>query len=81
MQEAHKALLSSDKEMFRLSVADEVPGLNVLPRILLPLAGPEEFELDVSSKLEISPVFLVIAGRRATPSRTAVPTVNKSSRA
>ncbi|CAG7851745.1 SubName: Full=Uncharacterized protein {ECO:0000313/EMBL:CCA71655.1} [Serendipita indica DSM 11827] len=46
IQEAHKALLSSDKEVFRLTFADEVPGLNVLPRILLPLAGPEEFELE-----------------------------------
>ncbi|KIM33022.1 hypothetical protein M408DRAFT_326691 [Serendipita vermifera MAFF 305830] len=47
IQEAHKMMLSSEKETFPLSFVDKpVPGLDILPRILLPLAGPEEFELE-----------------------------------
>lgn len=48
MVEAHTALLSTEKETCSISTTEsQVPGLYVLPRILLPLAGPEEFELEV----------------------------------
>ncbi|KAF8315432.1 DUF383-domain-containing protein [Clavulina sp. PMI_390] len=47
---AHKAMLASDREMVRLVTAPagnpEAPGINALPAILLPLTGPEEFDLD-----------------------------------
>ncbi|KAG8756469.1 hypothetical protein FRC14_003043 [Serendipita sp. 396] len=47
VHEAHKALLSPESDSFTLSFANEpVPGLDILPRVLLPLAGPEEFDLE-----------------------------------
>ena len=44
----HKAILSPDTE--RVSVSPKellAPGIDALPYLLLPLAGPEEFDLDV----------------------------------
>lgn len=47
VQEAHKLLMSPEEELFTLSFSSKpVAGLNILPSILLPLAGPEEFELE-----------------------------------
>ena len=48
---AHKALLLPEKE--RVAVppsAKEASAIDTLPAILLPLAGPEEFDLDVGSE-------------------------------
>ena len=47
----HKALLSSDKDSVRIvtSTGPLARGINILPAILLPLAGPEEFDLDVGN--------------------------------
>lgn len=43
-------MLSSEKESILLSFVDKlVLGLDLLPRLLLPLAGPEEFELEVTA--------------------------------
>ena len=45
---AHKAMLLPEAE--RVAVAPstkEAPGVDALPAILLPLAGPEEFDMDV----------------------------------
>lgn len=44
-------MLASDKENVKLatSAGPEAPGINALPAILLPLAGPEDFDLDVRS--------------------------------
>ncbi|THH08261.1 hypothetical protein EW145_g2835 [Phellinidium pouzarii] len=49
---AHKAILFSETE--RASIPPSTvpaPGINALPYILLPLAGPEEFDLDDQEKL------------------------------
>lgn len=45
---AHKALLVSDAEAVSISPSRvDAPGMNALPYILLPLAGPEELDLEV----------------------------------
>ena len=45
---AHKAMLFSEVERTAVSPSTkEAPGIDALPAILLPLAGPEEFDLDV----------------------------------
>jgi len=45
---AHRALLSSEEEQITVPPSKvSGPGINVLPAILLPLAGPEELDLDV----------------------------------
>lgn len=41
-------MLGSEEVLIPIPNANQAAlGLNVLPRILLPLAGPEEYELDV----------------------------------
>lgn len=48
MVEGHAAMLSSENDLISIPHSKrQALGLNVLPRILLPLAGPEEYELDV----------------------------------
>jgi hypothetical protein len=48
IQEAHRVLLSPESELNTLSFSEgSVAAIDVLPRVLLPLAGPEEFELEV----------------------------------
>jgi hypothetical protein len=48
VQEAHRLLMSPEEELFTVSFSNKpVAGLNILPSTLLPLAGPEEFELEV----------------------------------
>lgn len=48
VQEAHRVILSPESDLNTLSfVNDPVRGIDVLPRILLPLAGPEEYDLEV----------------------------------
>lgn len=51
-------MLTSDKESIRLVTSPtgspEAPGINVLPAVLLPLAGPEEYDLDVRSEFLLS---------------------------
>lgn len=47
-KEAHKAILSPDTEQIAIPPLDILaPGINMLPYLLLPLAGSEEFDLDV----------------------------------
>ncbi len=48
---AHRAMISEETEEVpdpSSSSTLAAPGVNVLPYVLLPLAGPEEFDLDVS---------------------------------
>ena len=41
-------MLGSEDDLISVLNSNQAAlGLNVLPRILLPLAGPEEYELDV----------------------------------
>ena len=45
---AHRALLTEDTEKVAVPPSTvEAPGINALPYILLPLAGPEEYDLEV----------------------------------
>jgi hypothetical protein len=46
----HRALLTPEDTKVTVPPADEVeaPGIDALPYILLPLAGPEEFDLEVN---------------------------------
>ena len=45
---AHKALLSPETERIAIPPsAVSAPGMDILTYLLLPLAGPEEFDLDV----------------------------------
>ncbi|KAJ8095027.1 Protein hgh1 [Marasmius tenuissimus] len=56
---AHKAILSPETERVAVSGSPTIaPGVGALPYILLPLAGPEEFDLDDQEKLHPSVQFL-----------------------
>ncbi len=47
---AHRALLTEDTEKVAMPPSIiEAPGINILPYVLLPLAGPEEFDLEVTT--------------------------------
>jgi len=79
-------MLASDTELVPLtSDGLAAPGLNLLPYLLLPLAGPEEFDLEA----RIIPLFSVIfsissapsslfSGYGHAPPRTAIPPFNQS---
>jgi len=84
VQEAHRVLLSPESELNTLSFAEgPVAGVDVLPRILLPLAGPEEFELEVCGFCAHKRVKSSHhnAGHGAPPTRTSVPPFNQDTRA
>lgn len=52
----HRALLSPEYENVRVPPSTiEAPGIDILPYILLPLAGPEEFDLDVRINMSLLP--------------------------
>lgn len=76
----HKALLGFDKEPVRLvtSTGPSAPGINILPAILLPLAGPEEFDLDVSSNNDLQKAstsnhrFTTLSGHGDDASRVTI---------
>lgn len=45
---SHRAVLSADSDLVAIPPSTKkAPGVDVLPYILLPLAGPEEFDLEV----------------------------------
>ncbi|PAV19997.1 hypothetical protein PNOK_0493100 [Pyrrhoderma noxium] len=49
---AHKALLYPESELVAVLPSSlTAPGMNILPYVLLPLAGPEEFDLEDQEKL------------------------------
>jgi hypothetical protein len=51
MQAAHPAMLAPETAHVAVPPSTEpAPGIDVLPRLLLPLAGPEEFDIDVRSR-------------------------------
>ncbi|KAG6828550.1 hypothetical protein H0H92_007574 [Tricholoma furcatifolium] len=55
----HKAILSPESEKIAVSPSiATAPGVDALPYILLPLAGPEEFELEDQEKLPEALQFL-----------------------
>ena len=54
----------------------EAHGIDVLPYLLLPLAGPEEFDLEViaSSSIKILPAILILlSGPRQTTRASTIP--------
>ncbi|ELU43534.1 cytoplasmic protein [Rhizoctonia solani AG-1 IA] len=52
---AHMAMLKPDDEMVTVPPSNEAgKGMNLLSFLLLPLAGPEEFDLEVRHKLRMS---------------------------
>jgi len=56
---AHKALLSTDHTQVAVPPSETTaPGINILPSILLPLAGPEEFDLEDQELLHPTLQFL-----------------------
>ncbi|EJF64058.1 hypothetical protein DICSQDRAFT_159976 [Dichomitus squalens LYAD-421 SS1] len=56
---AHRALLTEDTDKVVVPPSTvEAPGINVLPYVLLPLAGPEEFDLEDQEKLPPALQFL-----------------------
>ncbi|KAI0698372.1 DUF383-domain-containing protein [Cytidiella melzeri] len=64
-KEAHKAMLSPDTEQVAVPPSDvKAPGINLLPYLLLPLAGPEEFDLDAQELLPDALQFLPATKKR-----------------
>lgn len=56
---AHKAMLLQDTEKVAIPPSDvEAPGINMLPYLLLPLAGPEEYDLEEQELLPPELQFL-----------------------
>ncbi|KAI0719465.1 DUF383-domain-containing protein [Fomitopsis betulina] len=57
--QAHRALLSPESERVAVPPSTvEAPGMDILPSVLLPLAGPEEFDLEDQEKLPAALQFL-----------------------
>ncbi|KAI0695330.1 hypothetical protein C8T65DRAFT_46549 [Cerioporus squamosus] len=56
---AHRALLTEDSEKVTVPPSTvAAPGIDILPYVLLPLAGPEEFDLEDQEKLPSALQFL-----------------------
>ncbi|KAF9266715.1 DUF383-domain-containing protein [Marasmius fiardii PR-910] len=56
---AHKAILNPETELIAVPPSTiNAPGIGALPYLLLPLAGPEEFDLEDQEKLHPSLQFL-----------------------
>ncbi|KAH7093923.1 DUF383-domain-containing protein [Auriculariales sp. MPI-PUGE-AT-0066] len=56
---AHKAILSPESDLVLVKPSKvRAPGIDALPFILLPLAGPEEFELEDQEKMPSALQFL-----------------------
>ena len=59
IKQAHLAMLSPDTTSVAVPPSEEkAPGMNCLPYILLPLAGPEEFDIEDQDLLPESLQFL-----------------------
>ncbi|KAH9840057.1 DUF383-domain-containing protein [Rhodofomes roseus] len=57
--QAHRALLSPESERVAVQPSTaEAPGMDILPYVLLPLAGPEEFDLEDQELLPPALQFL-----------------------
>ncbi|GLB43293.1 putative protein with domain of unknown function (DUF383) [Lyophyllum shimeji] len=66
----HKAILSPDTVKVSIPPSTaEAPGIDALPYILLPLAGPEEFELEDQEKL-LEPLQFLPATKTREPDAT-----------
>ncbi|KAK7031687.1 hypothetical protein R3P38DRAFT_2925142 [Favolaschia claudopus] len=62
---AHRAILSPDSDSVSVSPSTSVaPGIDALPYILLPLAGPEELDLEDQEKLPDTLQFLPLTKKR-----------------
>lgn len=59
----HRIILGSDKALIQASPSNkaEAPGVNALASILLPLAGPEEFDIDVGHQPSLPPSSRLLA--------------------
>lgn len=77
---AHRALLSPDTTSVNIPPSTiEASGIDVLPYLLLPLAGPEEYELEVRQVYTLFHSTLIRkAGPRAPPPFAPVPPVHKA---
>ncbi|KAF8579914.1 DUF383-domain-containing protein [Ramaria rubella] len=65
----HRALLSVEDAPIAVPPSTvSAPGVNVLPAILLPLAGPEEFDLEDQEKLPLALQFLPPTKKRESDS-------------
>ncbi|KAH0836459.1 hypothetical protein J3R83DRAFT_8067 [Lanmaoa asiatica] len=66
---AHQAILSPDTDKVAVSPSTTLaPGIDALPYILLPLAGPEELDLEDQEKLPSALQFLPPTKKRETDS-------------
>ncbi|KAG7093456.1 hypothetical protein E1B28_007132 [Marasmius oreades] len=82
---AHKAILSPETERVAVSPSTiKAPGISALPYLLLPLAGPEEFDLEVRFRYKsfnlVILTILGIPGPRKATSISPIPTPRKNSR-
>lgn len=83
---AHRALLSPEDVDVPVSPSTtSAPGVNVLPAVLLPLAGPEELDLEVSGAI-VHRCFRVVTsmndvGSRKHAGNVTVLASNKAARA
>ncbi|KZV68777.1 DUF383-domain-containing protein [Peniophora sp. CONT] len=69
IKQAHLAMLSSDSTSVAVPPSEEkAPGMNCLPYILLPLAGPEEFDLEDQEALPEALQFLPPTKKREADS-------------
>jgi hypothetical protein len=84
-KQAHLAMLSPEAARVAVPPAQlTAPGMDCLPYILLPLAGPEEFDLEVRAcavPLRSCRSHTLIAGPGCAATRAAVPAADENSRA
>ena len=80
--QAHRAILSPETETVTVPPSTvAAPAINILPYLLMPLAGPEEFDLEVKlSTLRIIVVKKLIdpTGSRTAPRVPTVPPTNQN---
>ena len=61
----HQAIpISESQPVIMLPLNILAPGIDALPRILLPLAGPKEFDLDAQEQLPVALQFLLRTKQR-----------------
>ena len=76
--EAHRALLTSETQI--ADTRKNAPGINILPSVLLPLAGPEEYDLEVRvlpNSLKIGLTIFVQDQERLLPALQFLPDSKK----
>ena len=80
--QAHRAILSPETETVTVPPSTvAAPAINILPYLLMPLAGPEEFDLEVTlSTLRniVVKKLIVPTGPRTAPRVPTVPPTNQN---